>query len=80
MGIPTDHQGEEFQNLAPHPTAPALATHILGAEHILSSLDAHITHPGNKTIRSMPISGGYSGRSGNSARPSGGHDSDRPVR
>ena len=44
------NKGEEFQNLALHPTARALATHILGAEHILSSLDAHITHPGNKTM------------------------------
>ncbi|NDH87508.1 MAG: hypothetical protein EBY61_02490 [Actinobacteria bacterium] len=44
------NKGEEFQNLALHPTARALATHILGAEHILSSLDAHITHPGNETM------------------------------
>ena len=44
------NKGEEFQNLALHPTARALATHILGADHILSSLDAHITHPGNKTM------------------------------
>ena len=44
------NKGKEFQNLALHPTARALATHILGAEHILSSLDAHITHPGNKTM------------------------------
>ena len=57
------NKGEEFQNLALHPTARALATHILGAEHILSSLDAHITHPGNKTMPSMPISGGCRSRS-----------------
>ena len=44
------NKGEEFQNLALHPTARALATHILGAEHILSSLDAHIPPPGNKTM------------------------------
>ena len=44
------NKGEEFLNLALHPTARALATHILGADHILSSLDAHITHPGNKTM------------------------------
>ncbi len=44
------NKGEEFQRLALHPTARALATHVLGAHHILSSLDAHITHPGNKTM------------------------------
>lgn len=43
-------KGDEFQALALHPTARALAGHVLGADHILSSVDAHITHPGNKTM------------------------------
>ena len=44
------NKGEEFQRLALHPTARALATYLLGTDHLLSSLDAHITHPGNKTM------------------------------
>ena len=43
-------KGDEFQALALHPTARALAGHVLGADHILSSVDAHITHPGNKAM------------------------------
>lgn len=43
-------KGDEFQALALHPTARALATHVLGVDHILSSVDAHITHPGNKPM------------------------------
>ncbi len=43
-------KGDEFQALALHPAARALATHVLGIDHILSSVDAHITHPGNKPM------------------------------
>ena len=46
------NKGDEFQQLALQPAARALATYLLGADHLLSSLDAHITYPGNK---SMPL-------------------------
>lgn len=44
------NKGEVFRRLPVHPTARALATHVLGAGHQLSALDSHITHPGNKPM------------------------------
>ncbi len=44
------NKGEEFQQLALNAAARELATYLLGADHLLSSLDAHITYPGNKTM------------------------------
>lgn len=44
------NKGQIFHQLALHPTARALATHVLGADHNLSAIDSHITHPGNKAM------------------------------
>jgi len=44
------NKGEVFHQLALHPTARALASHVLGADHNLSAMDSHITYPGNKPM------------------------------
>lgn len=44
------NKGTVFHQLALHPTARALATHVIGADHNLSAMDAHITYPGNKAM------------------------------
>jgi len=44
------NKGEIFRELALHPTARALATHVLGADHLLSAIDSHITYPDNKPM------------------------------
>ncbi len=44
------NKGTVFHQLALHPTARALASHVLGADHNLSAIDAHITYPGNKAM------------------------------
>ena len=41
------NKGEVLRQLPVHPTAAALASHVLGREYLLSSMDAHITYPGN---------------------------------
>ncbi len=41
------NKGEALRRLPLHETAAALAGHILGREYLLSSMDAHITYPGN---------------------------------
>ena len=41
------NKGDELWDLPTHPVASRLATHVLGRDHLLSSFDAHITHPGN---------------------------------
>ncbi len=46
------NKGEIFRQLPLHPTARALATHVLGESHLLSAFDSHITAPGNKA---MPV-------------------------
>jgi len=38
------NKGEIFRSLPLHPVARALATHVLGAEHLLSAIDSHITY------------------------------------
>ena len=45
------NKGEIFRSLPLHPVARALATHVLGAEHLLSAIDSHITYPGNKPMQ-----------------------------
>ena len=44
------NKGSVFHQLALHPTARALATHVLGVDHNLSAMDSHITYPGNKPM------------------------------
>ena len=44
------NKGSVFHQLALHPTARALASHVLGADHTLSAMDSHITYPGNKAM------------------------------
>jgi len=44
------NKGDVFHQLALHPTARALASHVLGADHNLSAMDSHITYPGNKPM------------------------------
>ncbi len=44
------NKGKVFHQLAVHPVARALATHVLGADHQLSAIDSHITYPGNKDM------------------------------
>jgi len=44
------NKGTVFHQLALHPTARALAAHVLGADHNLSAMDSHITYPGNKPM------------------------------
>lgn len=44
------NKGEVFQALPVHPVARALATHVLGKEHLLSTVDSHITYPNNKAM------------------------------
>ena len=41
------NKGAGLRTLPVHPVAHALATHVLGASYLLSSMDAHITYPGN---------------------------------
>ena len=41
------NKGEILHQLPVHPVARTLATHVLGRTHLLSSMDAHITYPGN---------------------------------
>ena len=41
------NKGELMRTLPTHPVASALARHVLGREYLLSSMDAHITYPGN---------------------------------
>jgi len=82
------NKGEEFQRLALHPAARALATYILGAEHLLSSLDAHITYPGNKVMplhadqwwMPQPVAPGTPhGRQGDLTRTSGPYGEPTPA-
>lgn len=44
------NKGTLFHQLALHPVARALAAHVLGADHQLSAIDAHITFPDNKAM------------------------------
>ena len=44
------NKGSVFWQLPIHPTARALAQHVLGKQHLLSTFDAHITYPGNKPM------------------------------
>ena len=46
------NKGAEFWDLPRHNTVQAVARHVLGQEMLLSSFDAHITYPNNK---SMPM-------------------------
>lgn len=41
------NKGEVLQQLPVHEVASTLATHLLGRDYLLSSMDAHITYPGN---------------------------------
>ena len=41
------NKGHVLRRLPVHEVASALARHLLGAEYLLSSMDAHITYPGN---------------------------------
>lgn len=42
------NKGETFRALPVHPVARALASHVLGKQHLLSTIDCHITYPNNK--------------------------------
>ena len=44
------NKGEVFRTLPLHPVVRNLATHVLGADHLLSTIDSHITYPNNKAM------------------------------
>jgi len=44
------NKGDVFHELALHPIARALATHVLGPDHLLSCCDAQVLHPGGGTM------------------------------
>lgn len=44
------NKGEVFRQLPVHPVAATLATHLLGADYLLSTLDSHVTYPNNKPM------------------------------